>query len=85
MAERTPLSYGMRDEGDSYRYEEGVCSQSAGAMEGCGTDIDYRGREGNYPGMPEQVRMQVKLYLPEGTVPENQECVYTGQEIKIKF
>ncbi len=73
------------DEGDSYRYEEGVCSQVPVQWKDAERTLTIGGREGNYPGMPEQVRMQVKLYLPEGTVPENQECVYTGQEIKIKF
>ena len=42
-------------------------------------------REGSYPGMPEQVKMRVKLYLPDGAALESKECVYTGREVKIKF
>lgn len=34
--------------------------------------------------MPEQVKMRVKLYLPDDAL-ENKECVYTGREVKIKF
>ena len=41
--------------------------------------------EGSYPGMPEQVKMRVKLYLPDGAALESKECVYTGREVKIKF
>lgn len=42
-------------------------------------------REGTYPGMPEQIKMRVKLYLPEGAALDSKECVYTGKEVKIKF
>lgn len=36
-------------------------------------------REGTYPGMPEQIKMHVKLYLPEGAGLDSKECVYTGR------
>lgn len=42
-------------------------------------------REGTYPGMPEQIKMHVKLYLPEGAALDSKECVCTGREVKIKF
>ena len=73
------------DEGDSYRYEEGICSQVPMQWKDAERTLTIGMREGNYPGMPEQVKMHVKLYLPEGTVLENKECVYTGEEMKIKF
>lgn len=33
----------------------------------------------------EQIKMHVKLYLPEGAALDSKECVYTGREVKIKF
>ncbi|NDV66963.1 TIM-barrel domain-containing protein [Bacteroides sp. 224] len=73
------------DEGDSYRYEEGVCSKVAMQWQEAERTLTIGQRDGNYPGMPKQVKMTVKLYLPEGTVPVQKECIYTGEEIKIKF
>ena len=73
------------DEGDSYRYEEGVSSQVPMQWKDAERTLTIGKREGNYPGMPEQIKMHVKLYLPEGTVFENKECIYTGEAIKIKF
>ncbi len=37
-------------------------------------------REGSYPGMPEQIKMRVKLYLPEGAALESKECASTQAE-----
>ena len=73
------------DEGDSYRYEEGVSSQVPMQWKDAERTLTIGKREGNYPGMPEQIKMHVKLYLPEGTVFENKECIYTGEAIEIKF
>ena len=73
------------DEGDSYRYEEGVCSQVPMEWKEEERTLIIGMRDGSYPGMPERVKMYVRLYLPDGTVLENKESVYTGEEMKIKF
>ena len=73
------------DEGDSYRYEEGVCSQVPMEWKEAERTLIIGMRDGSYPGMPERVKMYVRLYLPDGTVLENKESVYTGEEMKIKF
>ena len=73
------------DEGDSYRYEDGVCSKVLMQWKDSERTLTIGLREGSYPGMPEQVKMRVKLYLPDGAALESKECVYTGREIKIKF
>ena len=73
------------DEGDSYRYEEGVCSKVPMQWKDSERTLTIGLREGTYPGMPEQIKMHVKLYLPEGAGLDSKECVYTGREVKIKF
>ena len=73
------------DEGDSYRYEEGVCSKVPMQWKDSERTLTIGLREGTYPGMPEQIKMHVKLYLPEGAALDSKECVYTGREVKIKF
>ena len=73
------------DEGDSYRYEDGVCSKVPMQWKDSERTLTIGLREGSYPGMPEQVKMRVKLYLPDGAALESKECVYTGREVKIKF
>lgn len=73
------------DEGDSYAYEEGICSKVSMQWKDSERTLTLGVREGNYPGMPEQVTLCVKLYLPENPVPETKEYTYTGEEIKIKF
>lgn len=72
-------------EGDSYRYEEGVCSKVPMQWKDSERTLTIGLREGTYPGMPEQIKMHVKLYLPEGAALDSKECVYTGREVKIKF
>lgn len=73
------------DEGDSYRYEEGVCAQVPMQWDDAKRTLTIGAREGSYPGMPEQVKMQVKLYLPDGTILEKKARVYTGKTLKIAF
>lgn len=73
------------DEGDSYRYEENVCSKVLMQWNDAERTLTLGRREGSYPGMPEQVKMNLKLILPERATPEIKECVYTGKEMKIKF
>ena len=69
----------------SYRYEEGVCSKVPMQWKDSERTLTIGLREGTYPGMPEQIKMHVKLYLPEGAALDSKECVYTGREVKIKF
>ena len=85
MEERMLLFYGMRMKADSYRYEEGVCSKVPMQWKDSERTLTIGLREGTYPGMPEQIKMHVKLYLPEGAALDSKECVYTGREVKIKF
>lgn len=73
------------DEGDSYRYEEAVCSKVPMFWKDADRTLILGARDGSYPGMPEQIKLHVKLYLPEGSILEKKECVYTGKEVKIKF
>lgn len=73
------------DEGDSYRYEKGACSKVAMQWKDRERTLVISARDGKYPGMAETVKMHVKLYLPDSTAPELKECVYTGEEVIIKF
>lgn len=73
------------DEGDSYRYEENIYSKVSMQWDDASRTLTLGVREGSYPGMPEQVKMNLKLILPERATPEIKECVYTGKEMKIKF
>lgn len=73
------------DEGDSYRYEENIYSKVPMKWDDASRTLTLGVREGSYPGMPEQVKMNLKLILPECATPEIKECVYTGKEMKIKF
>lgn len=73
------------DEGDSYRYEENIYSKVPMQWNDAERTLTLGVREGSYPGMPEQVKMNLKLYLPKSATPLYKECVYTGKEMKIKF
>lgn len=73
------------DEGDSYRYEENIYSKVPMKWDDASRTLTLGVREGSYPGMPEQVKMNLKLYLPKSATPLYKECVYTGKEMKIKF
>lgn len=73
------------DEGDSYRYEDNICSKVPMQWDDAERTLTFGVREGSYPGMPEQVKMNLKLVLPTGATPESKECIYTGKEMKIKF
>lgn len=73
------------DEGDSYRYEENIYSKVPMQWNDAERTLTLGVREGSYPGMPEQVKMNLKLYLPKSATPLYKECVYTGNEMKIKF
>lgn len=73
------------DEGDSYRYEENIYSKVPMQWDDAERTLTLGVREGSYPGMPEQVKMNLKLYLPKSATPLYKECVYTGKEMKIKF
>ena len=73
------------DEGESYRYEKGTCSKVSLKWKDSERTLIMGARDGAYPGMPESVRMQVKLYLPGDTAPEIKEGVYMGKEVIVKF
>lgn len=73
------------DEGDSYRYEENIYSKVPMQWNDAERTLTLGVREGSYPGMPEQVKMNLKLYLPKSATPLYKECVYIGKEMKIKF
>ena len=73
------------DEGESYRYEEGICSKVSMQWRDSERTLIIGTRDGSYPGMLGKVNLQVKLFLPKDSVIEKKDCVYTGEEIKIKF
>lgn len=73
------------DEGDSYRYEEDVCSKVVMQWKDAERILVISARDGDYPDMPELINMDVKLYLPGGAVLEKKEGVYAGKEMIIKF
>lgn len=73
------------DEGDSYRYESGVCSKVSMRWNDAERTLTVGAREGTYPGMPERIKLSVRLYRPGHTALESKGCVYTGREIEVKF
>lgn len=54
------------DEGDSYRYEQGLCSEVRMSWDDSARRLTFSGRQGSWPGMPESVQMRVTLHLPSG-------------------
>lgn len=73
------------DEGDSYRYEDNVCSKVLIEWNENDRILKIGKRNGAYPGMPERIRFSVKLYSPGKSVPIIKDCIYNGDEVNVVF
>lgn len=73
------------DEGDSYNYEKGVyCTVSMNWNDDERT-LTLGKRKGEYPNMVNEINFSIKLHLPTEEVVLSNNCVYTGEELKIQF
>ena len=72
------------DEGDSYRYEEGLCSEVCLSWDDDTRVLTLGKRKGSYPGMPQKVNMNITLHLQSGESVHGT-IEYEGKEIKIQL
>ena len=66
------------DEGDTYRYEQGACSEIEFTLRG--RTLSVGARRGSFPGMLQQRRF--RIVTPDGTTREIQ---YDGSAQKIQL
>lgn len=72
------------DEGDSYRYEQGLCSEVSISWDDAARTLTFADRKGRYPGMPEQVQMNITLHLADGSS-VSQTIQYDNSEISVRL
>lgn len=73
------------DEGDSYRYEQGVSARVSIHWDETSRTLTLGARQGSYPGMPPHTHIRIKLLFPTHALPESREVVYEGKEMKLQF
>ena len=72
------------DEGDSYRYEQGLCSEVSISWDDAARTLTFADRKGRYPGMPEQVQMNITLHLADGSS-VSETIQYDNSEISVRL
>ncbi|SHF00522.1 alpha-D-xyloside xylohydrolase [Mariniphaga anaerophila] len=73
------------DEGDSYRYQQGMFSQVRFQWYEDDQKFVIGERNGNYDGMPKNVHLTIRLYSPEQPEPVEKSIQYSGQEVTLFF
>lgn len=72
------------DEGDGYGYLDGAFSEAAFSWDDARRTLVIGQRTGSYEGMPHEVRMDVKVMMPDGNVMER-EVTWSGRRLEVAF